>query len=162
MVEAWRPGRAQARNWALAAEAALWLTLAGLALRTLPFARIAALAGIWPRRERGPCIDPDGRAAQRIGWAVEAAARRAPWPALCFEQGLAAHLMLRRRGWQPTLCYGARSDGAAGPSAHVWVRLDGRDVVGGEEAHRYALLATFPEPRAGAPVRSHLTTHQET
>lgn len=132
---------AEGRRWRLAAEAAFWLALAGLALRLTTFARLASAAG-WPLR--GVRIDDDGVDAAAIALAVEAAARRAPWSALCFERGLAAHFMLRRRGWDSTLCYGARNDGSRGPSAHVWVRLRGRDVIGGEEAPRFAELARFP------------------
>ena len=124
----------------LAAEALAWLLLAGIALRLLPFARIASLAA--RGRRRAAPFDPD-RAA-RIGWAVEAAARRAPGPPRCFARGLAAQAMLVVRGARPSLCYGARPDAAAGVSAHVWVRLDGRDVIGGEEAVGLALLARFP------------------
>ena len=130
------------RRWGLAAEAAGWLVLAGLALRLTTFARLAAAAG--RPQEHGRGGDPAAAAAD-IGWAVDAAARRAPWTPRCFERGLAAHFMLRRRGWDPTLCYGARSDDSLGPSAHVWVRLEGRDVIGGEEAPRFAELARFPE-----------------
>jgi hypothetical protein len=133
---------AEPRRWILAAEAALWLVIAGLGLRLTTFARLAATAGrplASSRRDDG-AVD-----AARIGWAVDAAARRAPWTPLCFERGLAAHFMLRRRGRDSTLFYGARNDETLGPSAHVWVCLDGRAVIGGEEAPRFALLARFPE-----------------
>ena len=116
--------------------------MAGVALRLTTFARLAATAGRPLARIRQEDADLD---AARIGWAVDAVARRAPWTPLCFERGLAAHFMLRRRGRDSTLCYGARNDEVLGPSAHVWVRLDERDVIGGEEAPRFALLARFPE-----------------
>ena len=129
------------RRWPLAAEAAGWLALAGLGLRLTTFARLAAAAGRPLTRTR---TGGDAAEADEVAWAVDAACRRAPWTPLCFERGLAAHFMLRRRGRNSILCYGARSDGAKGPSAHVWVRLDGRDVVGGAEAPMFALLARFP------------------
>ncbi len=59
----------------------------------------------------------------------------------CFERGLAAHAMLRRRGLQSVLYYGAA--GAGGLRAHVWVRCAGVDVVGGDEAPDFAFLARF-------------------
>ena len=124
----------------LAAEALAWLLLASLALRLLPFARIASLAA----RGQGRAVPFDPGRAARIGRAVEAAARRVPGPPRCFARGLAAQAMLVARGARPSLCYGARPDAAVGVSAHVWVRLDGRDVIGGEEAVGLALLARFP------------------
>jgi hypothetical protein len=138
---------AEGHRLLLAAEAALWLGLAGLALRVTSFARLAAVAG---RPLNGVRIDDGGRDAAQISWAVEAAARRAPWSALCFERGLAAHFMLRRRGWDSTLYYGARNDDSRGPSAHVWVRLRERNVIGVEEAPRFAELVRFPARPGGA------------
>jgi hypothetical protein len=52
--------------------------------------------------------------------------------------------MLRRRRLPARLYYGARSEGARGPLAHVWVRSAGEDVVGAEIAAQFALLAAFP------------------
>jgi hypothetical protein len=63
---------------------------------------------------------------------------------LCFQQGIAAQLMLRRRGIPSVLFYGAAQDELAGLFAHVWVRDRDVNVVGGEIAHRFAMLATFP------------------
>jgi hypothetical protein len=82
--------------------------------------------------------------ATRVRWAVTAAARRVPWRAKCFEQGLASQIMLRRRGVPSVLYYGAAPDDLRGLSAHVWVRDGDLDVIGGEIASRYAVLATFP------------------
>ncbi len=72
-----------------------------------------------------------------------------PWRTMCFEQGLAAHWMLRRRKRPSTLYYGAATfDGEL--KAHVWVKSGDRDVVGCENADEYALLARFPDE---PPVR---------
>ena len=78
------------RNLALAAEAALWLALAGLAIRLLSFTQVVHRV----TRPRRGARTPAGGAAARIGWAVDAATARAPWRVLCFERGLAAFLML--------------------------------------------------------------------
>jgi len=86
----------------------------------------------------------NGDAVQRIGWAIRACARRAPWRALCFEQGLAAHFMLRKRGIASVLYYGAKPDEDKGLVTHVWVRHGDLDVVGGEDASTFAVLTRFP------------------
>ena len=77
--------------------------------------------------------------------------RRVPWRALCFEQGLAAQIMLRRRGIASTLYYGAAPDKAEGLSAHVWVRDGAIDVVGCELAPHYGVLAVFPPEPEPSP-----------
>jgi hypothetical protein len=68
---------------------------------------------------------------------------------MCFQQGLATQFMLRRRGIPSVLFYGAAPDDRGGLSAHVWVRDGSVDVIGGETASRFALLATFP-PQNGS------------
>jgi hypothetical protein len=142
MAEILRPRQGGFSDIGLASEALVCLVLAGLALRVVSFPDLANFAG-----RRGPArrSEPDCNATgARVGWAVAAAARRAPWGPRCFERGLAAHVMLRRRGEDSRLCYGARSDGERGPAAHVWVRLGDETIVGGDEAGHYALLAMFP------------------
>jgi hypothetical protein len=63
---------------------------------------------------------------------------------VCFQQGLAAQLMLRRRGVPSVLYYGAAPNDGSGLSAHVWVRDGDVGVIGDEIASRYAQLAAFP------------------
>lgn len=135
-------------DWILAAEAALCLGLAAAARRVLPFAWLGRLAE-WPIR--APAVEGAGRrdAGRRVRLAIEAAVRRAPWPALCFEQALAAQTMLRRRGIASTLYYGAGpqggdAGGSRGLAAHVWVRDGDHDVIGCETAASFAVLASFP------------------
>lgn len=111
-------------------------------LRTRPFAMIARLAA---RKVAGPADAARSTAvATDVQWAVTSAARRIPWRAACFDQGLAAQLMLQRRKIPSRLYYGARSDDSRGPAAHVWVSVEGRVIVGGEGAERFAVLAVYP------------------
>jgi hypothetical protein len=133
------------RDRLLLAEAVLWLGLGALAIAWLPFRWLARLAG------RPLQVPPPERAEEpdlirRVRWAVLAAARRVPWRAVCFQRGLAAHLMLRRRGVPSVLHCGAARDGARGLIGHVWVRVGETDVTGGAIAARFATLAKFPDP----------------
>ena len=132
----------------LVLETVLWLGVASFAIAILPFRHVGRLAGIPIRR---PELPSQTRLTEvrRIRWAVVASARRVPWNALCFQQGLAAQFMLQRRGIPSVLFYGAAPDGQTGVSAHVWVRDGGIDVIGGEIASRFAVLATFP-PQKGS------------
>ena len=124
-------------------EAIVWLVIAGLAITVLPFRYVGLLAA---RPIGRPKFPHQARldSVRRIRWAIITAAARVPWRALCFPQGLAAQLMLRRRGVPSVLYYGASHDAKSGLRAHVWVRDGAVDVVGGETASRYAVLATFP------------------
>jgi hypothetical protein len=124
-------------------EAVLWLAFAAFAISVLPFRHVGLLAAR-PIRRPTPPDRSRLMMTTRIRWAVVTISRRVPWRALCFQQGLAAQLMLRLRGIPSVLYYGAAQDDQIGLSAHVWVRDGDADVIGCEIAPRYAVLATFP------------------
>ena len=86
----------------------------------------------------------DAAAVRDACWAVEAAARRVPWRTVCFQKGLALHWMLRRRGVDARLHYGIGHDETGELEAHVWVAAGGTVLIGGLEAPRFNLVATFP------------------
>jgi hypothetical protein len=119
------------------------LVVAHVAVTVLPFRNVGLLAA---RPIRGPNVPNQARAnkVRRVRWAIITSAARLPWRALCIQQGLAAQLMLRRRGIPSVLYYGAAQDDRDGLSAHVWVRDGDVDVIGGEIANRFTVLATFP------------------
>lgn len=147
-----RTGRKMLRlSWAdraLLLEAMLLLAFAAPAIRMLPFKRIGKMAS---GPVKGPLLNDTDRAAliERVRWAVEVGSGRARWRSVCFQQGLAAQMMLRRRGVDSTLYFGAAPDKKKdeGLSAHVWVRAGDTDVIGADNASDYATLATFPQTR---------------
>jgi len=124
------------RDAPLLAEALVTLALASLAIHVLPFRRVAGLANASARRAGSSDI-------AQLRRAVDAWGSRVPWKAVCFQRGLALHLMARRRGIDSVLHYGVAQD-ADGLAAHVWVSIDGRTVIGGEQAPRFTCLARFP------------------
>lgn len=124
-------------------EAAAAVASASVAVRVLPFKRV--VGRLTPVRACKPRMSAeDARAIAEVRWAVDACARRVPWRAVCFQRGLAAHAMLRRRGIASTVHYGVAQIPDEGLKAHVWVTAGDRDVIGGREAAGYARLASFP------------------
>ena len=122
----------------LLAEAGAAIVAASLAIRLTAFRTLAA------RLERQGSQQPaaDAETAYWIRRAVLAWGRRLPWRAKCFEQGLAAAWMLRRRGLAYALHYGAATrDGSL--AAHVWVTSGPGPIVGCENSEAFSLLATF-------------------
>lgn len=128
------------RRVSVAAEAFVALGASSVLIALFEFRRIAALATRAPRT--APMASP--AVATDIAWAIAAWGRRVPWRAVCFQQGLAAQFMLRRRGLAATLHYGARRDADGRLVAHVWVRSGDVDVIGCDGADAYGLLAVFP------------------
>ena len=119
-------------------EAGATIAAASLAIRLLPFRRLAhALCGPVAKRQ-GSAED-----IVALSRAIRAWSRRLPWRTMCFEEGLSAHWMLRRRGLASTLHYGAATIGGE-LKAHVWVRSGHADVMGCDNAQQFAVLARFP------------------
>lgn len=143
-----RIGRTRWDEWLMLAEAVMRLAGAALAIRLFPFkfvVRKAGSVGSGTSRQAGDSF----RAAQKARWAIKAAAPYLPWKTACFQEGLALHRMLRRRGISSFLHYGVGRFGQNGLSAHVWVTVEGKILIGEEEARSHACLATFP-PKGGS------------
>ena len=133
-----RPEHIGWSEWALLAETLATLAIASLAVRLIPFKRLVAFLSDWPSSQTAtPALLP------RLRWAVDAAARRVPWRAVCFQQGVTFHLMLRRRGIGSTIHYGICRDGDEGIKAHVWLSVADEIVIGGEAARDYTCVASF-------------------
>jgi hypothetical protein len=83
----------------------------------------------------------------RILWAVQAAARRLPGGRTCLVEALSADVMLRRRGYLPSLHLGVRkqNDGVERLDGHAWLVFDNRVIVGAVED-----LAGYTDMVAGA------------
>ena len=122
----------------LLTRAAIILSLASASVAWLPFRRAIRFGSIDAQPLRRDCLED-------CLWAVEAVARRVPWRTMCIEKGLAVQYLLRRSGIEARLHYGARHDPMSSElQAHVWVTVDGRAVIGGEEAGNFAEVATYP------------------
>ena len=131
------------RPWRLAAEAAATLAVASLRVRLVPFSRLVrSAARPLPTVPAAPEVD-------RLRRVTEAVAFRMPFRAKCLEQALALRSMLRRRGIASVLHYGIRNDGS-GLSAHAWLTIGGKIVIGGSSAAQFAEVATFGDGAAGA------------
>lgn len=124
-------------------EAAVFLVLARVAIRIVPFRWLVLWFDRTPRgRElRGPARHKTRREVRQ---AIVGASRRLPGKTVCFPQAIAAQTMLRRRGVGAVLYCGAAAQAPTGLRAHAWVR-DGRaPVVGVAQSPGYLVLASYP------------------
>ncbi|GAB7554711.1 hypothetical protein NRB_42240 [Novosphingobium sp. 11B] len=131
------------------AEAMLLLVLAAVALRILPLRLLGRIAAAGPFGASPPTPERSEVLTWMVGWAIDRAAKRSPLRALCFEQGMAAQIMLRRRGIDSTLLYGIAAMPGSSRSirAHVWIETAQFPVIGAPEPGVFALLATWPRGR---------------
>lgn len=134
---------------ALLVEATVWLAVARLALVLFPFRKVAAHLGevCSPADAAGrinqSIIDPaDTATARSVGWAIRLMAGKVPFRAVCLQQGVAAKLMLRRRGIQSALHFGVAPN-ADGLDAHAWLDTAGAKVTGYPVGNGFTELACW-------------------
>jgi hypothetical protein len=140
----------RSRTWCergLLLEALVLLGLLRAAILIFPFQRVARLLRLMQDETPQIFRVPETRLAlaERIGWAVRAAAARTPWQSACLVQALAGMLMLQRRKLPGVLTLAVAKNGiiAEGFSAHAWLRC-GEVVLTGEGGHKnYKAIATF-------------------
>ncbi len=135
---------------ALLVEAVTWLLLARLSLIFISFQKVARHLGTFvaptdPRalRERAENSHDHANLAEEIGWAVTRAARHVPFKAVCLPQAMAARIMLRRRGVDSVLHFGARIGQDKPIDAHAWLDAAGVEVTGYPVAKTFAEIACF-------------------
>jgi hypothetical protein len=128
-------------------EALAALAIAKVAMVSLPFRRIAGWLGT-PGAETPATVAPEQtRIAEEVSWAVGVLARRVPWDGRCLAQALAATGMLRRRGLEVTVFFGASKSESTGFDAHAWLRLGSCVVTGGPCHQRFKAFTTFARRR---------------
>ena len=128
-------------------EALLALVIARIAMFCLPFRWIASWLGTPGAETPLPATDAEIRQAKDIGRAIGVLAKRVPWDGRCLAQALAASGMLRRRGLEGTVSFGAGRDDAGKFSAHAWLRMGPYMVTGGPGHERFKTFTTFARRR---------------
>jgi hypothetical protein len=124
----------------LVVEAAMTVAHASAAVRLMPFRRSIRFGSLALARR-----SQDALSIADCVWAVEASTRRLPWRTVCIQKGIALQRMLRKRGVDARLHYGARTDLLSGElEAHVWVTVGSEAVIGGAEAANFAEVAVYP------------------
>jgi len=127
----------------LLAEAAMRLVVAWIALRIVPFRRLARHFG--EAKAETPTVGPeDPDLTFRVAWAVRIASRYVPWPTKCLADAIAAQAMLRRREQPTTLYLGVAKDGEEF-GAHAWLRCGTEIITGDDIATYHTVLTSFAD-----------------
>ena len=124
-------------------EAFAALAIARIVMACIPFRRIAAWLGTPGAESPVTASAEEARAAEAVGWAVTTLGRRVPWDGRCMAQALAATHMLRRRGLEGTVSFGACEGESNGFAAHAWLRVGSSIVTGGPAHEGFKTLTTF-------------------
>ena len=128
-------------------EATFWLGIAQLAIRLVPFRRIAPFLGKH-MAESPQTIAPAHRGlAERISWVIKTASRHMPWEHKCLAQAIAAKVMFRLRSIPSTIYLGLAKEGDERLSAHAWLRSGDMIVTGTAGLQGFTVISTFGEER---------------
>lgn len=120
--------------------AAGWLLVARIRLASTSF---SALSERWSAEGDALAEGADEEFLRRIGFAVRAAASNVPWRSDCFPQTIAAHELLKRRGYASTVHLGVEPASEDKIAGHAWLTCGDTVVIGGENLTRYTEIHNF-------------------
>lgn len=126
----------------LFAEAWLLLAIARCMLVFLPFKKIVPVLGKLEGKGVADQKDNSNFLFQ-IKLAIARACRYSPWRTKCFEQALAAKMMLKRRSFISTIFFGVYKDADNKLNAHAWLQTGEQIITGGGNLERYTVLSSF-------------------
>jgi hypothetical protein len=144
----WRKFWSLSRRERIAAlQAAALMTVSRAGLRVVGLARWKAILAKFSSPELATTSNSrsnTGDALDRLPEIVRmnaGAARHSPFHPTCLERSLSLWYLLRRRGFDPEIQLGGRTDGGCF-EAHAWVECDGAVLGDGAEEHdRFARFA---------------------
>lgn len=117
-----------------------------LSLQTLKYARTRRLL----ERFQGRALVRRGAVAERperLARIVEVASALVPAGRHCLTRAMALETLLLRRGHPARVEFGVLRTAQQDLEAHAWVLCDGRILIGGESAARFAALSPPPTAR---------------
>jgi len=126
-------------------EAAIWLGVARVALRVMPFRWIARFLGkhMAESPDRISLVKKD--IVERVSWGVRTASRHMPWECKCLAQAIAGKGMFNLRGVRSTLYLGVAKDDGEKLRAHAWLRSGDVFVTGGHRTNQFVVVSSFRE-----------------
>ena len=123
-------------------EALLFLIKYSIALKILPFKKIAA------RIKKESCdnsipTENQKQNPKNIGRAVIRAANHVPWKALCLHQAIIAKIMLNKRNIPSTLYFGCMRDESRDFKAHAWLKSNDIFITGKAGHQLYTVVSSI-------------------
>lgn len=130
------------RSLLLFAEAWLLLAVSRLILIFIPFRKITPVLGKNITKQLPLASTKSTQHLQQnISLAIRRASKRSPWRTACFEQALAAKIMLRSRKTVSIIYFGIRKENRI--LAHAWLESGGITVTGGRNLYDFSIIAVF-------------------
>lgn len=129
-------------------EAAFWLTVGWVLVRTVEFRRWSSLLG--QNHAETPAVDVRDHDASllHIKWAIRRMSAALPFHPTCLMEGVAAKIMLNGRHIPSTLYLGVKTikhegDPRLEMKAHAWTRCGTNIITGAQGRQDFKVVSTF-------------------
>ncbi len=131
------------KGWWLFFKAIYWTGIARILIAWIPLKRFSFLLGTHMKETPVAKVTGELEQVMAVGLAIRRASRYVPWRCKCYEQAIAAKMILRDYGFQSTLYYGVTRNPDKKLIAHAWVRCGDYIVTGRQGMHRFTIVGTF-------------------
>ncbi len=137
--------RLSGKEFLLLFEAWVLLAAARLILIFAPFKKIAPLLGHLNKDEPSLSTTENKFTLTHLSLAIARACRYSFWRTQCFEQALAAKIMLRRRGIHSTIYFGVKhvDNGNKTIAAHAWIESEGITLTGAMGKDSFSIISSY-------------------
>jgi hypothetical protein len=130
-------------EWRLFFKAVWWTGIARILIVFVPLKRFSFILGTHMKETPVASGAENMDLLKSVSVAISRASRYVPWRCKCYEQAIAAKVILRGYGLETTLYYGVAKDPDNKLIAHAWVRCGDYIVTGRPGMKRFTVVGTF-------------------
>jgi hypothetical protein len=131
------------KEWQFLFKAIFWTGIARLLIVLFKLKKFSFILGKHMEESTFIHSEQNKEILFQIGLAVRRASRVVPWRCKCYEQGIAAKVMLQKRGIESTIYFGVAKDEEEKLKAHAWVRSGVTIVCGKSGMNNFKVVGTF-------------------
>ena len=124
-------------------KAVYWTGIARILIVFVPLRRFSFLLGTHMKETPNTNSAENLDLLKKVALAIIRSGRFVPWRCLCYEQAIAAKMILRKYGLETTMYYGVAKDQDKKLIAHAWVRCGDYIVTGRMGMNIFTVVGTF-------------------
>jgi hypothetical protein len=130
-------------EWLLFLKAIFWTGIARILIVFFKLKQFSFILGRHMAESVHTNSEKNIKTLSSVGLAIRRASRLVPWRCKCYEQGIAAKIILRKYGIETTFYYGVTKDKDKKLIAHAWVRSGEYIVTGKKGMKQFTVVGTF-------------------
>ena len=130
-------------QWMLLLKGVYWTGIARILILFVPLKKFSFLLGTHMKEAPGTTATENIEILKVVEVAIQMASRIVPWRCKCYEQAIAAKMILRGYRLETTLYYGVAKDKDNQLIAHAWLRCGDYIVTGRPGMKRFTVVGAF-------------------